>query len=414
MQGSSSIAPTALQNLRMSDRLEALHRLFYSGDVDRSGELSLEEFVNGIRPLVGSLDPAEERFLFSAFDFSNDGKINLFEFDYVLFRDLQESGEVTSVSKILADFILQKLATFRSGASSDGKHVDGLQAAVKERQARGQGAGKGCATVAQSQTSIASALGIVAVVGGIVAALLLESRGLFIVSGAGYIIHLVASFCSPDFQLISNRPTSGSAGLVAEFDAVYRANAAFRWHIECYHHETRTRTSTDSKGRVRTRTESVRVTTHVATQQGRLRSLEASPPFVPDLNSHVLTQVVSTARVTVRFAEYFAARDAWFAANTRDAHQTFSAVESVPELKPSLLVEYVPGNRPCWMAQWVFALATLMLSSLCYRVAFNARCGKQEYTFVKYAIGFAEDVVGEEARVYDAEKAAGLQTRVAV
>lgn len=400
----------------MSDRLESLHKLFYAGDIDRSGELSLDEFVNGIRPLVGQLDPAEERFLFSAFDFSNDGKVNLAEFDYALFRGLQKDvGEATSVSKVLADLIHEKLAAFRSGAPNGGeKNADALQAAVKERQAHGQGVSKGCATVFQSQASVASALGIVAVVGGIVAAVLLDNRGLFIVAGVGYIVHVVASFCSPDFQLISSRPTSGAAGLVAEFDAVYRANAAFRWHIECYHNETRTRTSTDSKGHVRRHTESVRVTTHVATQQGRLRSLEASPPFVPDLNSHVLTQVVSTARVTVRFAEYFAARDAWFAANKRDAHQTVSAVESVPELKPSLLVEYVPGNRPCWMTQWAFAFAALTLSSLCYRVAFNARCGKQEYTFVKYVVGFAEDVVGEEARVYDAEKASGLQTRVAV
>lgn len=156
------------------------------------------------------------------------------------------------------------------------------------------------------------------------------------------------------------------------------------------------------------------MTTHTATQTGRLRSYEVSPPFVPDLNSYALTQIISSARVQVQFVEYFSARDAWRAANTRDKHQDFSAAEAVPELQPELLVEYVPGLRPWWMAPWAFALASFTLSALCYKVAFNARCGRQEVLFVKDAVGFADDAVCEEAHMYDAEKAAEAKGGVVI
>ena len=75
-------------------------------------------------------------------------------------------------------------------------------------------------------------------------------------------------------------------------------------------------------------------------------------------------------------------------------------------MQPETLVEFVPGARPWWVSTAGFALATFLLSALCFRVAFAAHCGEQEYAFVKDAVGFAEDEVSEEARALDAETAA--------
>lgn len=160
----------------------------------------------------------------------------------------------------------------------------------------------------------------------------------------------------------------------------------------------------DSKGHAHRRR--VRVVTHVAERTGRFRSYDVSPPFVPAADACALTQVHSRAHVRVLFDDYFAQRDMWRAANTRDAQQDFSAVETVTEMKPEILVEFVPGARPWWVTRQAFALATALLATLCFRIAFDARCGQSEYAFVKDAIGWTEDAVSEEARALDAEQAA--------
>lgn len=240
----SQIVPVARQNMRMSDRLRALHAVFFKGDTDASGSLCYDEFVGGIRPLVGTLDPSEERFLFSAFDFSRDGKVNLAEFDYTLFRDVQVGGDAANVKKALADLILRKLAAFRAlapgehgnlGSAVDDNIVDLQQSKVKAEQAKGVGIGAASTRVFTSFTGIISVFCIAAVIGGIVAAVLLGKKELFIIAGVGYAVHLIAGFASRDFSLLSN-PIAGTEGLVAVFNNVYRANAAYTWHIECYHY----------------------------------------------------------------------------------------------------------------------------------------------------------------------------------
>jgi hypothetical protein len=417
MYFASRIAPGARANLHMSDRLRALHAVFFAGDTDHSGGLSLREFVGGIRPIVGTLTGAEEQFLFDAFDFTKNRQIDLAEFDFALFRDVQTTGDSADVRKVISDVLLRKLAAFRalapgehgnSGSQVDDNVVDLQQKRVKEVQKKGQGLVAALALVLSSKTGVLSALGIAAMVAGIVLGILRGDTTFFkFVLAPGYVLYLVASFMGHDFALLGNA-VSGAEGLAAQFDPVYRANAKFRWHIECYHYENRTRR--DSKGH--THTERVRVTTYTATHEGLLRSFEVSPPFVPSADSFVLTQVISSARVQVRFPEYFHARDSWRAANSRDTHQDFSAAEFIPGLRPEVLVEYVPGARPRWMTRWVFALATLLLGSLLFKVAFNARCGRQHYIFVKDVVAFTEDPECEEARMYDEEKRAGLANAV--
>ena len=66
----------------------------------------------------------------------------------------------------------------------------------------------------------------------------------------------------------------------------------------------------------------------------------------------------------------------------------------------------MPGSQPWWVSQTCSVLATLALLSLCFEVAFDSVCGREEYVFVKEVTGFSVDSVSEEARLYDAQSAA--------
>jgi len=410
----SRVAPAARANLRISDRLRELHALFSAFDADHSGELSLREFGAGVRPLVGALEPDEERFLFAAFDFGRRGAVNLAEFDFALFGGLQAAGaagDAAGVRAVVADAVARRLAEFRAlapgahgnrGSRVDDNAVEVRQEAAQARQRRGQGAAAAAARVLCSASGVGSAAGLAAVAAGVALGLVSGAR-FFALAAAGYVLHACASCASADAGAVFN-VVAGADALAAAFEGAFRANASYRWHIECYHYETRVRHGKDSKGHSTTHTERVRVTTHTATREGRLRTFDASPPFAPAAAS-ALSQLSSRAVVRVRFDGYFAARDAWRAANARDQHQDFSASEGVAEVRPELLVEFVPGARPWWVSAPAFALATLALGALCYRVAFDARCGHLEYTFLKDAVGFSEDAVSEEARALDAEQA---------
>lgn len=78
--------------------------------------------------------------------------------------------------------------------------------------------------------------------------------------------------------------------------------------------------------------------------------------------------------------------------------------------QPELLVEYVPGSKPWWVSRGWYALSTLLLGAICYKIAFNSRCGRQEYTFVKDSFAFSEDLVSDETRMFDAEEAMARAT----
>jgi len=268
------------------------------------------------------------------------------------------------------------------------------------RQLRGQGAAAAAARVLCSASGLGGVACLAAIAAGVALGLLVAPQCFFIVAVA-YVLHIKVSCASDSAGLVGNVVT-GAGALADSFEAAYRANATFRWRIECYHYETRT--VHGKKGH--SHKKRVRVTTYVATRTGRLRTFDVSPPFVPAADACALTQLHARAHVRVLFDDYFVERDAWRAANRRDAHQDFSAVETIAEMQPETLVEFVPGSRPWWVSRAVFALATLALSSLCFRVAFAAKCGEHQYAFFKDAIGFTEDEISEEARALDAETAA--------
>jgi Ca2+-binding EF-hand superfamily protein len=448
------IAATARGNLGMSARLKALHAVFAAVDADHCGKVTPDEFMAAIQLLVGKLDDFEQRYLFHAFDFTRDGSIEIAEFDYALFRDVQvrqdSEHEAGNVQTVLTVKLKEKLDAFRAmtpeqrgklfapeGILNDRNAAAQQQAAIQKQQASGQGivvdaissaecllphiipimhafflrihrfaagASAGCAQVFESGAGILSVIGIIAVIVGIVVAIVTSDMALLAIAGVGYFIYLLASCGSTEAGLVQNS-LQGTDALVEKLNTMYRANCAYSWSIECYHYETRTVTTTDSQGHSHTRTEKVRVVTHSASTSGRLHTFDASPAFVPALNSYALTQVLSSVNIQMLNTEYYAGRDHWRSSNTRDEHQDFSSSEDLPELLPELLVEYVPGTKPWWVSEGYFTLAVLTMLSLFYQVALNSICGRQEYVLEKKVTGFSHDDVSEEARQYDAEQA---------
>ena len=149
------ISATARGNLGMSARLKALHALFATVDADHSGKVTPAEFVAIVQPLVGTLDDFETRYLFHAFDFSRDGSIEIAEFDYALFRDVQVHDlehEIANVQTVLTDKLKEKLDAFRAmtpeqrgilfapeGIMNTRNAAAQEQAAIQKQQASGQG-----------------------------------------------------------------------------------------------------------------------------------------------------------------------------------------------------------------------------------------------------------------------------------
>lgn len=248
----SRVAPTARANMRVGARLRALHDLFSVVDEDHSGSLSPAEFAAGTRALIGALEPAEERFLFNAFDIKRNGTVNLAEFEYALFRGLQAggaAGDAAGVRAVVADALGHKVAAFRARApGADGasceedvdagaRAADAALAAGQARQLRGQGVAAAASRVLCSRSGLGSAVCIAILVAGIVLGVIMAPQFYFLAFG-GYMFYLVYS-CKTDTAGLVSNIVSGVGALSSAFETVYRANASFRWHIECYVRLTR-------------------------------------------------------------------------------------------------------------------------------------------------------------------------------
>ena len=129
----------------------------------------------------------------------------------VLFRDVQLNDDGLSVKDVLVERLQNKLATFRALSQEQRDQMfspEGIlndnNAAMKEQnetqtqQASGQGAGVGCEQVFSKPAGIASVIGIIAVMVGIILPLVLKKNSYWAIAGVGYFIYLCASCCSTE------------------------------------------------------------------------------------------------------------------------------------------------------------------------------------------------------------------------
>eukprot|EP00929_Paragymnodinium_shiwhaense_P025465 TRINITY_DN15395_c0_g2_i3.p1 TRINITY_DN15395_c0_g2~~TRINITY_DN15395_c0_g2_i3.p1 ORF type:complete len:558 (-),score=83.53 TRINITY_DN15395_c0_g2_i3:465-2138(-) len=116
------------------------------------------------------------------------------------------------------------------------------------------------------------------------------------IAGIAYIVYLVHSFCCTRFASAVGNRIKGLNAVCNIMEAPKSEHPHFRWHVQCYHYETRTRTESyrDSNGNTQTRTvtETVRVNTWSATHRGVIPSTDHTPPFVPNTRA-LMTEIDS-------------------------------------------------------------------------------------------------------------------------
>lgn len=201
-----------------------------------------------------------------------------------------------------------------------------------------------------------------------------------------YVAYLIHSFCCTKFvSAVGNHIT----GLDAVCDIIERPKTEtphFTWRIQCYHYETRTRTVTerDSDGNLRTRTvtERHRVNTWHNTHKGIIPSIDRTPRFIPNTTA-LVTEIDTSLDLDFTQSNYLQCYRHWCMANRFDLHADESRSEDLPSRRPAILAEWVAGARPCWMRRSAYALATLCLCSMCFRLTVQSRSGHQDFTYRK-------------------------------
>lgn len=200
---------------------------------------------------------------------------------------------------------------------------------------------------------------------------------------AGYCLH---AFCGASLMTSLVNKVEGLAEVNGVMERPRSENPLFKWHIQCYHYETRTRTvtSTDKDGNKTTRHEHYqeRVNTHAAWHSGVIPSADFSPEFLPDTSAQ-MTEIVTHLRLDFSSSNYMACYAAWIAMHRRDIHADQTHSEDLPSRHSSLLAVWLTGAQPWWMNAGMYGLSTLFMCAPCYRLAVQSRLGRQEYEYRK-------------------------------
>jgi len=287
---------------------------------------------------------------------------------FVLGEDQISNDGIKPVERILADKVVEIL------------HDPEAQ----ESKAKGQGCGDGCKQTIREDSGCTIVLQVIIVV-GILLTIILQNLAFLAMVGAGYLLYLIYVSCCLKTHSMLGNTMEGMEAVVKYIERVHAADPSFRWHIECWHYETKTRLKTSSKGLSRTKTERVKVVTHRASKTGALHSIDQSEKFIPD-TSYTLTQLKS--KVDITFApgsNYRSSYSAWVSANKRDTHQSYGRTEFVSCHQKHALIEWVPGTKSCWMGDCCYFLSNVFLVSLVYRCVLNSKCGRAQYNFHKVA-----------------------------
>eukprot|EP00812_Abedinium_dasypus_P009633 NODE_330_length_1660_cov_377.705296.p1 GENE.NODE_330_length_1660_cov_377.705296~~NODE_330_length_1660_cov_377.705296.p1 ORF type:complete len:473 (-),score=89.69 NODE_330_length_1660_cov_377.705296:225-1580(-) len=213
-----------------------------------------------------------------------------------------------------------------------------------------------------------------------------KGQSLGYVAGALYLFYLIHAFCCTKFLSMAGNRITGLDAVCNVMEAPRGDMLNFRWHIQCYHYDTRIRTEqfTDANGNQQTRqvTETVRVDTWSNTYTGIIPCTDHTPNFVPDTTA-LMTEIDTHLELDFRMSNYLQCYRHWCHANHFDIHHDESRSEWLPSRKTAILAEWVSGVRPCWMRRTCYTLATVLLLSACFRIVVQSRCGRQDYTYFR-------------------------------
>ena len=192
-------------------------------------------------------------------------------------------------------------------------------------------ANKGCHCIGSWGASFFTS---VVVLGSLALPFLLDSYLWFILTGVIYLVHWIVFACSDTCKFLQKlRPD------VNPYELTYQCQktpAHTKWHIVCYHYETRTRTTTDSQGNTRTETYTEKVITHTASHVVRFEEQYDASPILSGLERFRMTRIynkVKIAFVSEGVQEQFESmRRQWIHEHNRDVHHDFSEKHKLPGL----------------------------------------------------------------------------------
>lgn len=200
------------------------------------------------------------------------------------------------------------------------------------------------------------------------------------------VIYLMAAcFCSKLGSALSNS-TEGFDRVFTILDKPRYENPHFRWHIQCYHYETRTRQvrTTDKDGNQSTRTETYqeRVNTHFAEASGFIPSTDHTAAYIPDTRA-TSCEVDTEEQHNFSSSNYMPEFVLWKGFHWRDMHADVSHTERCPSRLDSILATWMPGTKPWWMTQSVYYLVTMLCCHFCYAVKMRSEITLQDYVYHK-------------------------------
>ena len=206
-----------------------------------------------------------------------------------------------------------------------------------------------------------------------------------------YIYMLIESCCSAENKYLSSIPTDVSANDFV--DRLKRTDPQRTMMIRCYHWEARTRTVdyTDSHGNTQTRTETyqIRVTTYTEEQVFPIcYCQDISDPDVLEFDAYGVTRLKLTPDIEcgdeetmLKFGEM---RQQMIDDNEhRDQYIDFNYSDVIDGFKKRICAYTDPRYRPFWMNLGVFWLSSLFGLTWLFRIIFNCKTRKCEYTIKK-------------------------------
>jgi len=154
--------------------------------------------------------------------------------------------------------------------------------------------------------------------------------------GAGAVFYLIYFCVGAAFTNRSalGKMTEGMNSVLEINLQLRRQDLEFKWHIQCYHYETRTRTVTDSEGRSHTETYQERVNTHSASRNGLIGCTDHSEDFIPNTDAK-FCYIKSKCDKDFSGSNYHSSYQQWINSNIRDTHHDVTCLlEEVGVLFP--------------------------------------------------------------------------------
>eukprot|EP01124_Arcella_intermedia_P024716 TRINITY_DN4239_c0_g1_i3.p2 TRINITY_DN4239_c0_g1~~TRINITY_DN4239_c0_g1_i3.p2 ORF type:complete len:391 (+),score=20.68 TRINITY_DN4239_c0_g1_i3:40-1212(+) len=208
------------------------------------------------------------------------------------------------------------------------------------------------------------------------------------VFGVLALIYYIEASCSGTRKYLSSMTTP--EGIHHYIHRIRSTYPRIRFHVECYHHETRHRTRTDADGKTHHETYTEKVVTH-----------RESEEFFYDIWDDVSGQLVGVGdmyRFTrVRFHKLYVFADEYTRGcwenhvqsiqhrnRHRDSHMDFWSTFDIPDYQDRLLA--INGDNtdiPTCLGLGWYALCSIFFVGYIYRSWFHNLSTKQSYDFVK-------------------------------